>query len=110
MTTTPPPVHALTDAEFAIASNEAGYVRNDDPCDVPGKPMSVVEDRICEFINAREALRAAEAIARAFDDSPAWGPTPTQGAVDQRRRVHATLHSRQATHAVKLAAIMGEIG
>ncbi len=100
-------IHALDDDEFAIASNEAGYVRNDDPCDIPGKPFTPLEDAICTYINAREALRAAEAIA--FDDSPAWGPTPTQGAVDYRRRVHATLRNRRATYEVKLASIMGEI-
>jgi len=54
-------------------------------------------------------LRAAEAIAIAFDDSPAWGPTPSQGAVDYRRRVQATLRNRRATYAAKLANIMGEI-
>lgn len=33
-------IHALTDAEFARAAAEAGYVRNDDPCDIPGKPLT----------------------------------------------------------------------
>lgn len=109
MTTTPPPVRALNDAEFAIAANEAGYVRNGNPCDVPGVPLSPLENAICDYINAREALRAAEAIAYAFDESPAWGPTPTQGAVDYRRRIHATLRNRRSTYAVKLANLMGEI-
>jgi len=100
-------IHALTEAEFAIAAAEAGYVRNDDPCDIPGKPMTVVEDRICEYIDAREALRAAEAIAYAFDASPAWNPTPSQAAVDYRRRINATLRNRRATYEVKLANVMG---
>ena len=101
-------IHALTEAEFVIAAREAGYVRNDDPSDVPGKPFTPLEDAICQYIVARR-LRAAEAIAIAFDDSPAWGPTPSQGAVDYRRRVQATLRNRRATYAAKLANIMGEI-
>lgn len=108
--TTPPPVHALTDVEFAAAAKEAGYVYNGDPCDIPGKPFTPLEDAICQYIDAREALRAAEAIVYAFDDSPAWGPTPTRGAVDYRRRIAATLHNRRATYEGKLANILGEIG
>ncbi len=108
MTTTPPPVSALNDDEFTIAAAEAGYVCNDDPCDIPGKPMGVVEDRICEYIDAREGLRAAEAIAQAFDASPAWSRTPSQAAVDYRRRIAATLRNRRAAYEVKLANISGE--
>lgn len=68
-------IHALTDAEFAIAANEAGYVRNGDPLDFPGKPLTPLENAIVACIEAREGLRAAEAIAHAFVESPAWGPT-----------------------------------
>lgn len=106
---TPSPVHALTDAEFALAAAEAGYAYNWDPCDSPGKPLTPLEDAICQYIDAREALRAAEAIAIAFDASPDWGPTPTQGAVDYRRRLIKTLHNRRATYELKLANVMGEI-
>ncbi len=68
-------IHALTDAEFIIAAKEAGYVGNDDPCDIPGKSFRPQEDAICAYINASAALHA-EAIAIALDDSPAWGPPP----------------------------------
>lgn len=85
-------IHALTDAEFIIAAKEAGYVRNDDPYDIPGKSFRPLEDAICAYINASAAWSAAEAIAIALDDSPAWGPPPTQDAVDYRRRVNAALH------------------
>jgi len=102
-------IHAFNDDEFAIAASAAGYVRNGDPCDVPGKPLTPLEDAICQYIDAREALSAAEAIAIAFDESPAWNPTPTQAAVDYRRRINATLRNRRAAYALKVANIMGEI-
>ncbi|MGI8405295.1 MAG: hypothetical protein ACR2OE_11135 [Thermomicrobiales bacterium] len=102
-------IHALTDAEFATAAADAGYVRNGNPCDVPGVPLSPLENAICDSINAREALRAAEAIAIAFDESPAWGPPPSQGAVDRRRRITATLRRRRSTYELKLANVIGEI-
>jgi len=41
--------------------------------------------------------------------SPRSESTPTQGAVDYRRRVHATRRNRRATYEVKLATIMGQI-
>ena len=106
---TPLPVHALTADEFRIAARDAGYVYNPDPCEIPGRQFTPLECAICEYVDAREALHAAEAIVYAFDASPAWNPTPSQGAVDYRRRIIATLHNRRETYAVKLATILGEI-
>lgn len=59
--------------------------------------------------DAEFATAAAEA-GYTFDESPAWNPTPTQAAVDYRRRINATLRNRRATYEVKLANIMGQIG
>jgi len=102
--TTDPRVHALTAAEFQHAATAAGYVPNPDPCDVPGKPLTPLEDAICAYITAREALHAANAIVRAATE-------PDRFRRDARfaARAVVSLRHRRATYLAARTALMGQL-